>query len=84
MKRFAIFLILAVFLIAGCGVKPASPTAIKVNDIEISADEFEESFKDSSYTTKQNFLESFISRLLILKEAERKYHYLRSQFLQYI
>ena len=69
---FLFFLFLSL-LFVGCTSK--KNVAIKIGKIEITKEEFDDAFSNSSYAkqgkSKEEFLENFISRKLILKEAER-------------
>ncbi len=76
-KNFAfVFLFL---LIAGCNPAPKDKQILaKINNYEITLDEFKEEFKDSQYAagetaeSKKEFLNNLINRKLILQDAERK------------
>ncbi|MFH1782231.1 MAG: SurA N-terminal domain-containing protein [Candidatus Omnitrophota bacterium] len=75
MKRIFLVLI-ALFLIAGCSSGGGEKPAIRINDIEVTAGEFDEAFRSSNTlhmdeNGKREFLDSFISRKLMLKEAEK-------------
>ena len=75
MKR-VIFAVLAIFLLTGCGEVKKEKAAIKIGDIEITAKEFDDAFKSSQFASqgdarRREFLDTFIARKLILKEAER-------------
>lgn len=74
MKRM-ICLVWSVVLLAGGGCAKKEPPAIKIGTIEVTAKEFDESFKMSRFFSmdpkaKAAFLEIFINRKLMLKEAE--------------
>ncbi|OQX81415.1 MAG: hypothetical protein B6D56_02455 [Candidatus Omnitrophica bacterium 4484_70.1] len=76
MRKFLI-LMLVIFSLWGCGQKGKKKAAIKIGKIEVTAQEFEEAFNLSSFaqensSAKKEFLDTFISRKLILKEAERE------------
>ncbi len=65
-------------VIYGCEQKTKSiKLAIKVNDFQMSAQEFEQEFKEAPASLlgpenqKEKFLENLVSRKLILQEAER-------------
>lgn len=70
---------LAVLMIAGCKsqVKDRQILA-KINNYEITKDEFEEEFSDSGFAasdteeSRRKFLENLIDRKLILQEAQAK------------
>ena len=77
--RTRIFLIfVSICLICGCGhADKKPPAAIKIGDINITADEYRDAFKNSPYfsigtpESKKEFLDNFIARMLILREADR-------------
>lgn len=69
-------LLLPIILAAGCAFGPEEKAAIKIEEIGFSPYEFEEAFKMSRFyhlgeEGKEEFLDTFISRKLILREAER-------------
>jgi hypothetical protein len=73
-------IILLSFFIFGCLSKPQGKTPVlaKINNYEISKQEFEEDFKESSFArtntldSKKEFLDSLINRKLIMQEAQRQ------------
>jgi len=77
-KRILLFLILVSFL-SGCLCQSSAkgPTAIKIGSVNITADSFENAFKNSPFATddsaasRKKFLDNYIMRILILKEAEK-------------
>ena len=77
-KRIMLFLILVSFL-SGCLCQSSTKasTAIKIDNVNITADGFERAFKnspfaaDDSSASRRKFLDNYIMRLLILKEAEK-------------
>ncbi len=76
MRKFLI-LMLVIFSFWGCGQRDKEKTAIKIGRIDVTAQEFEEAFNSSSAaqenpSARKEFLDTFISRKLILKEAERE------------
>ena len=69
---------ISICLICGCdtaGKKP--PAAIKIDNINITAGEYDEAFKNSPYASsdtpeaRKEFLNNFVTRMLMLREAER-------------
>jgi len=70
-----IYLLLAILILwgAGCGIKEEA--VIVIDDIKITQAEFEEAFKASRFVSmkegRKAFLESYIDKKLILKEAEK-------------
>jgi hypothetical protein len=78
MRRYLI--ILLSFFIFGCLSKPQGKTPVlaKVNNYEISKQEFEEEFNASSFgrantlDSKKEFLDSLINRKLIMQDAQRQ------------
>jgi len=84
-----IFLILAIVIFNGCQMREKEKPAIKIGEIEVTSEEFDNAFKSSSLAepgaasaARREFLETFISRKLILKEAERMGLDKDPQFLQ--
>ena len=71
-----IFIISVIFLLFICGCAKKEKEVIKINDIEITREEFEAAFKSSSLADegeakRKEFLDIFISRKLMLVEAQR-------------
>ena len=69
---------LSICLICGCcPANKKSPSAVTIDNIEITSDEYQDAFKNSPYAAsgspeaKKEFLNNFITRMLILREAER-------------
>ena len=77
MPKKMIFVFLALFLLYGCESSKTPPAAIKIDKINITTEEFEDAFKNSPYATenseasRKEFLNNYVTRLLILKEAEK-------------
>jgi peptidyl-prolyl cis-trans isomerase C len=78
MKKY-LAILLAIVFIAGCSAKNKQKEILaKINDYEITAQEFEEAFKDSAsfrqdnLESKKEFLDSLINQKLILQEAQKK------------
>jgi len=79
MKKHIIILALGLF-VAGCGVNQPgnNPVLVKVNNYEITREEFEREFKDSRYASadtpeaRKEFLDNLISRKLILQDAQAR------------
>lgn len=72
----SIVLGVAIFFIVGCGIPDKDKAALKIGDIEIAAEEFDRAYKASGITytgedSRKQFLDRFISRKLILMEAEK-------------
>ncbi|MDD5427630.1 MAG: hypothetical protein PHI58_00115 [Candidatus Omnitrophica bacterium] len=68
----------SICLICGCGVsKKEPPAALKIDNINITTAEFDDAFKNSPYGSsdtpemRKEFLNNFVIRMLILREAER-------------
>ena len=78
MKRYLILAILLVFATA-CG-RPAEKKVIlvKINNYEITKEEFEEQFKESASAkndtlqARKEFLDNLINRVLVLQDSEKK------------
>ena len=84
---FAIFVTMFIFLFLGKGAAGKDRPAIKIGRITVSAGEFDKAFKSSSFfregkSSRKEFLDSFISRKLILREAEREGLNKDSEFLE--
>jgi hypothetical protein len=68
---------LLAFCVLGCGHAKKSPTVIKIDNIEITAEDFETAFKASTFSMSDNpqsrnrFLGQYVTMLLILREAEK-------------
>lgn len=78
MKKFLVFLSILIFIM-GCNPTPKDKQILaKINNYEITLDEFKEEFKESSYgrngtpESKQDFLNNLINRKLILQDAQKK------------
>ncbi|MFC1658856.1 hypothetical protein ACFL1D_05690 [Candidatus Omnitrophota bacterium] len=76
MRKLTVIIVIA-FLFAGSGCAREEKPAIIIGDIRISAKDFDSAFRASIYagvadaaTKRGDFLETFISRKLLLKEAE--------------
>lgn len=67
-----IFGLIAIF---GCTKGKSENIALRINEFAMSAEEFKEEFKNSSYFVegkdRKKFLEDLVSRTLLLQEAER-------------
>lgn len=68
---------ISICLLCGCGQKDEKPAAIKIDNIRITSGEYSEAFRNSPYASsdtpeaRKEFLDNFITRMLILREAER-------------
>jgi PBP1b-binding outer membrane lipoprotein LpoB len=78
MKKYAIILLTALFIF-GCAGKPKDKKVlVKVNNYEITPEEFEEEFKESAYArndtleSRKEFLNLLVNRKLILQDAQSK------------
>jgi len=78
MKRYLI-VILIVLLITGCKCQAKDKQILaRINNYEITKQEFEEEFKDSAYgvsdteESRKSFLDNLINRKLVLQEAQRQ------------
>jgi len=72
-------IILAVLMIAGCKCQVKDKQVLaKINNYEITKQEFEEEFKNSGFSvsdteeSRKSFLENLINRKLVLQEAQRQ------------
>lgn len=91
MKNKIIFLF-AIMLIAGCGhpLPKDKKVLAKVNNYEITLNEFEEQFGESSYSrdntpeARKEFLKVLIGRKLILQDAQAKGLDKEKEFLKMI
>ena len=76
MKKVFIFSLFVLFFV-GCSKAPQKEqVALRIGDIEVTAREFDMAFEAAGTSVygaagKQRFLETFINRKLILKEAEK-------------
>ncbi|MBN3040577.1 MAG: SurA N-terminal domain-containing protein [Candidatus Omnitrophica bacterium] len=76
MKRLILFILVLLFLTTGCELFSRQKPAISIGKIKISKQEFDDAFASSIFRSgdieaRKQFLERFISRKLILQEAER-------------
>ena len=78
MKKYAL-LLFVLMLAAGCGRLPKDKVILaKINNYEITQDEFEQEFKDSGFgrvdtlESRKDFLNTLINRKLILQDAQKK------------
>lgn len=78
MKKYLILLFAIIFII-GCGrVTKEKTPLVKINNYEITKEEFEQEFKDSSFArtdtlaSREEFLNNLINRIIILQDAEQK------------
>lgn len=79
MKKYK-FLLLAAILTLGCSGldKEKKEILVKINNYEITKQEFEQEFKDSIYSrsdtpeSRKEFLNTLINRKLILQDAQNK------------
>ena len=75
MNRITVVLPVIILLILGGCAKKEKP-AIEIGEIKVTADEFKEAFRASRFAEYKelghaDFLNTFLKRKLILKEAER-------------
>jgi len=78
MRKYAVILFLSLFIF-GCGSQPKDKKVLaRINNYEITADEFEEEFKDSTFgsvdtiESRKEFLDNLINRKLILQAAQNR------------
>lgn len=79
MKKISLILLILAF-IAGCGggMQKEKNILAKVNNYEITKEEFEQEFSESSFAkvnterSRKDFLENLITRKLILQDAQAK------------
>jgi hypothetical protein len=78
MKKNLIFLSVLIF-VTGCNPAPKDKQILaKINNYEITLDEFQEEFRDSPYArnetpeSKKEFLNNLINRKLILQDAQKR------------
>lgn len=64
---FLTILVTAIF--TGCS--PKKETALQIGDVEVSKQEFLEAYRDEGGSDPQEFLDQYISKKIILREAER-------------
>ncbi len=75
MKRIFCFFLMAVIFV-GCSKGIEQDTVITIDDVKITASQFEQAFQRSRFAAmgekgRKAFLDNYVSRKLILKEAER-------------
>jgi len=78
MKKIVLFLLIFI-IFYGCGSKQKQKNIVaRINNYEITLEEFEEEFENSIYgqqdnpEARQQFLDNLINRKLILQDAQRK------------
>ena len=78
MPKKTIIIFLSLFLLFGCAPSNKKPpAAIKIDNIDITSAEYQDAFNSSPYASsntpdnQKEFLNNFITRMLILREAER-------------
>jgi hypothetical protein len=77
MRIKSIAILVLVLCFSGCAPAKKSPTVIKIDNIQITEDEFETAFKDSMFSASKNpqarnrFLGQYVTMLLVLREAEK-------------
>lgn len=78
MKKYLVILC-ATFFLFGCTSKPQSKTMLaKINDYEITKEEFQAALKNSMYgmadtmESRQEFLDNLINQKLILQQAQKQ------------
>ena len=90
MKRIQIVAIIisVITVCSGCAKSNTQNIAVKINDYWMTADEFKEKFKFANYYTgiedKEEFLQDWINRQLMLREAERQGWDKKSVFIKEI
>lgn len=77
MKKY--FILLLALFVVGCQGKPKDKIVLaKINNYEITLDQFKDEFRDSPYAggetleSKKDFLNNLINRKLILQDAQDK------------
>lgn len=91
MKNKIMFLLM-IMLIAGCGSSSSKDKKVlaKINNYEITLDEFQSQFGESSYSrdntseARKEFLKVLIGRKIILQDAQQKGLDKKKEFLQMI
>jgi len=78
MKKYLVILVALLFIFGCTGKSKDKKVLAKVNNYEITAEEFEEEFKASTYgsvdtlASRKEFLNTLINRQLILQDAQKK------------
>ena len=78
MKRTLRIICLLFLIFSNCSCSPREESAISIGEIRITAKEFDNAFNRSAYRevpskeARKDFLEIFINRKLILKQAEKQ------------
>lgn len=90
MRRYAALLLLSATL-AGCARQAEEKKILaRINNYEITQEEFEESFKESVFgltdtlESRQQFLDTLINQKLILQDAQKKGYDTEKRFLKTI
>lgn len=77
MKKYILFLFLFAFILGCDSQNKGKIILIKVNDYQITKEEFEQEFADSAYSqndtpeSRKDFLNTLVNRKLILQDAQR-------------
>jgi hypothetical protein len=88
MKKTILLLACLVVILNGCADTTNTPVAIRIDDFKVTAPEFEEAYRDSSFAredsvvSRSQFLDNFLARKLILKEAHAQGLDRDAQFLK--
>lgn len=78
MKKYLLFLLALIFIVSCGRVAKEKIALVKINNYEISKEEFEDEFKASSFgrigslASRKEFLDNLINRKLILQDAQRR------------
>lgn len=69
---------LSTFIVGCARCDKPKDVAVKINNYEISISEFEQEFKDSSFSrfdtaqSRKDFLDNLVNRILIVQDAQKK------------
>jgi hypothetical protein len=69
MRKFPVFVLLIFTLLLGC--QKREQAAIQIDDIYITPQEFQQAYQTQSNIPPEEFLDQYISKKIILREAER-------------
>lgn len=86
MKRIGMFLCVLIF-IAGCAKAEKDQVALRIDGVTVTVSEFEKAYQELKFAPQEMpprkaFLDRFITRKLILKEAEKMGLDKKEEFLQ--
>jgi len=81
---------ICIFLLSGCSGQKDDPIAVEIDEIAVTQDEYEQAFENSPYSkvddpkAKEEFLDNFIAKKILLKKAEEENLDKDPEFLKHI